>query len=312
MSALIRIATRKSALAIWQARHVAERLEAARPGVSVELLPLTTQGDRMLDTPLARIGGKGLFLKELERALLDGEADLAVHSMKDVPAEMTAGLTIGAVLERANPFDAWLSSDGSGIGTLAAGSRVGTSSLRRQSQLLARRPDLRVESLRGNVNTRVERLDDGQYDAIILAAAGLQRLGLAGRITSELPAPQWLPAPAQGVIGLQCRADDQRINTLIGQLDHAPTRQLVRAERRLSLRLGGSCQLPLAAYAQATSDGMITLYALVGSSDGRSILRCEAVASADAPEAAAEEAADALLAQGADAIIRAELEIANR
>lgn len=305
MPDLIRIATRKSALALWQARHVAERLESVRPGLRVELLPLTTRGDRVLDTPLARIGGKGLFLKELERALLDGEADLAVHSMKDVPAEMTPGLTIGAVLERASPLDAWLSVDGSDIDSLPAGSRVGTSSLRRQSQLLARRPDLRVESLRGNVNTRVEKLDGGHYEAIILATAGLQRLGLAGRITAELSVPEWLPAPAQGVIGLQCRAGDQHTAALIGGLDHRPTRQLTRAERHLSLRLGGSCQLPLAAFAQATGKGMITLYALVGSPDGRSILRCKAEAAADAPEAAAEQAADALLAQGADAIIRA-------
>lgn len=308
----IRIATRRSALALWQARHVAERLEAAQPGLSVELLPLTTEGDRILERPLAQIGGKGLFLKELERALLGGEADLAVHSMKDVPGQMTPGLAIGAVLARASPHDAWLSADGSDIDALPAGRRVGTSSLRRQSQLLARRPDLRVENLRGNVNTRVEKLDDGAYDAIILASAGLERLGLADWITAELAAPRWLPAPGQGVIGVQCRADDERIHSLISGLDHLPTRQQIRAERRLSQRLGGSCQVPLAAFAQLRAGGAILLHALVGSSDGRTMLRCEAAAPADEPEAAADEAAENLLAQGADVIIRAELEKANR
>lgn len=302
----VRIATRKSALAMWQAHHVAGRLKAIRPGIEIELLPLTTRGDKLLDTPLARIGGKGLFLKELERALVDGEADIAVHSMKDVPAEMTEGLEIGAVLERANPCDAWLSGDGAHIDALPAGAKVGTSSLRRQSQLLARRPDLRVESLRGNVNTRLDRLEEGVFDAIILAAAGLERLGLGDRITAILPAPEWLPAPAQGVIGIQNRCGDDRILSLIRNLDHEATQRQTRAERALSLRLGGSCQLPLAAFAQAKSGGMLTLRALVGSSDGRTVLRSEATLPEEEPEAAADRAAEELLAQGADAIIRAE------
>lgn len=312
MRNVIRIATRKSALAMWQAHHAAGLLKAAQPGLEIELVPMTTRGDILLETPLAEIGGKGLFLKELERALLVGKADLAVHSMKDVPVEMTAGLTIGAVLERANPNDAWLSASGTDIDALPSGARVGTSSLRRQSQLLARRPDLSVESLRGNVNTRIEKLESGAYDAIILAAAGLERLGLDAHITAELPAPEWLPAPAQGVIGLQCRSDDERTMSLIGRLDHAPTARQTRAERALSLRLGGSCQLPLAAFARSTPDGKIRLEAFVGSSDGRSILRSEATTPEDQPEAAAAEAAEALLARGADAIIRAELEAVGR
>lgn len=312
MRNVIRIATRKSALAMWQAHHAAGLLKAAQPGLEIELVPMTTRGDILLETPLAEIGGKGLFLKELERALLVGKADLAVHSMKDVPVEMTAGLTIGAVLERANPNDAWLSASGTDIDALPSGARVGTSSLRRQSQLLARRPDLSVESLRGNVNTRIEKLESGAYDAIILAAAGLERLGLDAHITAELPAPEWLPAPAQGVIGLQCRSDDERTMSLIGRLDHAPTARQTSAERALSLRLGGSCQLPLAAFARSTPDGKIRLEAFVGSSDGRSILRSEATTPEDQPEAAAAEAAEALLARGADAIIRAELEAVGR
>jgi hydroxymethylbilane synthase len=312
MHKVVRIATRKSALALWQARHVAALLKAADPNLEIELVPLTTQGDRLLDTPLALIGGKGLFLKELERAILDDEADIAVHSMKDVPAEMTPALTIGAVLERANPSDAWLSREGAAMHELKAGSVVGTSSLRRQSQLLEQRPDLRVESLRGNINTRLEKLDSGAYDAIILATAGLERLGLAEKITAELPASEWLPAPAQGAIGVECRADEAFIGALMAALDHSETRRVVAAERALSRRLGGSCQLPLAAYAQYESATALTLRALVGSSDGRKVLRSEVSGSADDPKTMADEAAELLLAQGADAIIRAELEMANQ
>ncbi len=290
---------------MWQARHVAKILEQANPGLQVELLPLTTRGDRILDTPLAEIGGKGLFLKELERAILDGEADLAVHSMKDVPFEMTPGLAIRAILERANPSDAWLSLDGTGVKQLPPGSRVGTSSLRRQCQLLSLRPDLSVVSLRGNVDTRLGRLEEGGFDAIILAVAGLERLGLANRISHELAAPDWLPAPCQGAIGIQCRADDRAIDAVIRKLNHLPSERQVQAEQGLSRRLGGSCQLPLAALADPGANATIALQAMVGSSDGQTLLR--ATASAASPEAAAEQAADALLAQGADAIIRAEL-----
>lgn len=311
MSEIVRIATRKSALALWQARHVAEHLERCHQGLRTELVPLSTRGDQLLETPMSRIGGKGLFLKELERALLDGVADIAVHSMKDVPVEMTPGLEIGAMLERASAFDAWLSRDGAGIDDLPAGSKVGTSSLRRQSQVLGRRPDLRVESLRGNVGTRVEKLEAGSYDAIILATAGLQRLGLEKKVTAELTPPDWLPAPAQGVIGVQCRTGDALTAHWIAALDHLATRQGTVAERTLSARLGGSCQLPLAAYAERKAGDVLELHAMVGSSDGRTILRGRGSAGAESPEAAAEQAAAALLELGADAIIRAELEKAN-
>lgn len=311
MSEIVRIATRKSALALWQARYVAERLERCHKGLRTELVPLSTRGDQLLETPLSRIGGKGLFLKELERALLDGVADIAVHSMKDVPVEMTPGLEIGAMLERASAFDAWLSRDGAGIDDLQVGSKVGTSSLRRQSQVLGRRPDLRVESLRGNVGTRIEKLEAGNYDAIILAMAGLQRLGLEKKITAELTAPDWLPAPAQGVIGVQCRTGDAPTAHWIAALDHLATRQSTVAERTLSARLGGSCQLPLAAYAERKAGDVLELHAMVGSSDGRTILRGRGSAGAESPETAAEQAAAALLELGADAIIRAELEKAN-
>ncbi|MDX1556327.1 MAG: hydroxymethylbilane synthase [Xanthomonadales bacterium] len=307
MARTIRIATRKSALALWQAHHVAGKLESAHPGIRVEFLPLVTRGDRILDQPLAKIGGKGLFLKELERALLDGEADLAVHSMKDVPVQMTPGLAVAAVLERASPGDAWLSRSKLGIDELAPGCSVGTSSLRRQCQLLARRPDLRVLSLRGNVDTRVRKLEAGDYDAILLAVAGLQRLGLDGRIDAELNAPDWLPAPCQGAIGIQCRSNDEHIGSLVRDLNHSGTEIQVQAEQALSRRLGGSCQLPLAAFAQIDERNQITLHALVGSADGKSVLRASATAPEADAETVAEQAAAALLAQGAEAIIRAEL-----
>jgi len=306
----VRIATRKSALALWQARHVAALLESECPGLKVEMLPLTTRGDQLLETPLARIGGKGLFLKELERALLESDADLAVHSMKDVPALMTSGLIIAAVLERANPTDAWLARGGLGIDALPSGSTVGTSSLRRQCQLLARRPDLKVRSLRGNVNTRLEKLERGEYEAIILATAGLNRLGESSRITSELPAPDWLPAPAQGVIGVQCRSGDEMTGALVAKLNHPQTAKLTQAERSLSRRLGGSCQLPLAAFARLAPGDTITLDAMVGSSNGQTLLRSRSEAVND-PDAAAKSVAEELLARGADGIIRAELELAS-
>ena len=306
MTRTVRIATRQSALALWQARHVSGLLQRADPELDVQLLPMTTRGDRLLETPLAQIGGKGLFLKELERAMLDGEADLAVHSMKDVPVEMTEGLTVCSVLERANPCDAWLSQEGLGVDDLPAGAIVGTSSLRRQSQLLARRPDVQVKSLRGNVDTRLKKLQDGDYDAIILAVAGLQRLGLGAAITDQLAAPDWLPAPCQGAIGLQCRSDDDSTIRLLQRLNHPATSQRVKAERAVSLELGGSCQLPLAAYAEHGAGDELVLHAMVGSSDGRQILRARCSGSAGRPEEVAHGAAQTLLAQGAEAIMRAE------
>ena len=312
MSEVIRIATRKSALALWQTNHVSTLLQAAHPELSVELLPLSTRGDEILDKPLATIGGKGLFLKELERALFAGEADIAVHSMKDVPVDMTKGLVIDAVLERANPLDAWLCHDDRTIDELAPGSIVGTSSLRRQAQLLERRPDLVVRSLRGNVNTRVEKFESGQYDAIILATAGLERLGLDDKISVRLPSSDWLPAPAQGAIGVQCREGDQRISTLIRSLDDAPTRQVVSAERALSHRLGGSCQMPLAAFAEHQADDMLELRALVGKSDGSRVVRTRVVTPRIEADSVAEHAAQALIDLGANEIIESETGLVNQ
>ena len=299
----VRIATRRSPLALWQAEHVAARLRAAHPGLAVELVPMTTQGDRILDSPLARIGGKGLFVKELERALLEGRADLAVHSMKDVPVELPPGLVIGAVLEREDPRDALVAREpGLDLDTLPAGARVGTSSLRRQCQLRARRPDLRVLDLRGNVGTRLGRLDEGRFDAIVLAAAGLRRLGEAGRITRALAPEEMLPAIAQGAIGVECREDDARVRGLLGPLEHGPTRVRVEAERAFNARLGGGCQVPLAAHA-VLERGVILLRGLVGRPDGTELV--EGVVSGRPEDAAllGRVLAEDLLGRGADRIL---------
>ena len=299
---LIRIATRKSPLALWQAEHVRGRLLALHPGLQVELLTMSTQGDRILDSPLAKIGGKGLFVKELEQGMLDGRADLAVHSMKDVPAELPEGLCIGAILEREDPRDAFVSSQYPSVDELPEGARVGTSSLRRQCQLRARRPDLQILDLRGNVGTRLGKLDGGDYDAIVLACAGLKRLGLSARITRELPPEEMLPAIAQGVIGIECRVDDERINSLIESLNHAATRQRTAAERAMNATLAGGCQAPVAGYS-VLNDGIIELRGLVGRPDGSHIIRADVHGS---PEHAAElgkQLADDLLARGARPIL---------
>jgi hydroxymethylbilane synthase len=301
---VLKIATRQSELALWQARHVAERLRGLYPADAVELLPLSTQGDRILDRPLAAIGGKGLFLKELELALLSGEADLAVHSMKDVPVAATPGLRVDVVLERGNPYDALLSRNGETLAQLAAGARVGSSSLRRQSQLLAMRPDLRVVDLRGNINTRIRKLQQGHYDAIILACAGLERLGLGHLVSETLQAPAWLPAVTQGTICVQYRAEDHAVQQLLKPLNHAGTHVCSEAERFVSRQLGGSCQVPLAVFARIES-GHMHLQALVGSVDGKTIVRSSrSGAAGDATSLAAEVALD-LLQQGADRIIAA-------
>lgn len=301
---MIRIATRKSALALWQANHVQALLQEAHPGIEVELVKIVTEGDRILDRPLSQIGGKGLFLKELERALLNGEADLAVHSMKDVPAEMTAGLVLDAVLPRANPFDALVSRDDKTLAELPAGSRIGTSSLRRQSQLLALRPDLVVTDLRGNVDTRLRKLDEGQYDAIILACAGLERLGLGERITEQLDGPGWLPASTQGVIGLQCRTADSAIRTLIEPLaDHA-TAIVANAERAVARVLQATCQVPLAAYAVLDGES-VALQAIVCTPDGQDRVKAAGTAIAGNAVALGEQVAADLLANGAGRIIDA-------
>jgi hydroxymethylbilane synthase len=303
-SRLLKIATRQSVLALWQAQHVAGLLRELYPEGKVDLLPLSTQGDRILDRPLAAIGGKGLFLKELELALLNGEADLAVHSMKDVPVVLTPGLRVDVVLARGNPCDALLSRNGETLVQLAPGARVGSSSLRRQAQLLAMRPDLQVLDLRGNIDTRVRKLKQGEYDAIILACAGLERLGMQQLVSETLQAPGWLPAVTQGAICVQYREDDHALGQLLRPLDDAATHVCAEAERSVSRQLGGSCQLPLAVFARIES-GQMCLDALVGTIDGKSMVRSSCTgAFADATALAAELARD-LLQQGADRIIAA-------
>ena len=302
MKKTLRIATRKSALALWQANHVQDLLKEAHPGIEIELVKIVTQGDRILDRPLSEIGGKGLFLKELERAMLDGEADLAVHSMKDVPAEMAEGLVLDAVLPRANPYDALVSRGGQMLADLPAGSRVGTSSLRRKSQLLALRPDLEVADLRGNVDTRLRKLDEGQYDAIILACAGLQRLGLGERITETLQQPDWLPASTQGIIGLQCRQDDSDTRSLIEPLADSDTMVVASAERAVARVLEATCQVPLAAHAVLES-GTVRLKSIVSTTDGKESIRASGEAPASDAVALGERVAADLLTNGAGRII---------
>lgn len=298
----IKIATRKSELALWQANHVAGLLRDQHPGLEVELLPMLTQGDIVLDRPLAHMGGKGLFLKELEKALLQEEADIAVHSMKDIPVSEAPGLVVDVVLKRANPFDALLSNSGLGLAQLPGGSRVGTSSLRRQSQLKSMRSDLEVVDLRGNINTRIRKLQDGEYDAIILACAGLERLGLDRFVTETLAPPQWLPSPAQGTIGIQCREGDSPVSSLILPLLHTETAVRTQAERYVATLLQGSCQVPLAVFAQTNNDE-IRISGLVGTPDGTIMLRSEIAGALDDVENLSEKVARDLLHQGADEII---------
>jgi len=268
----IRIATRKSELALWQAGYVADELRRLPEVSAVELVPLTTRGDQILDRDLSKVGGKGLFIKELEVAMRQGDADIAVHSMKDVPADMPEGFCIAARLERANPFDALVSNEATGIAGLRRGAVVGSSSLRRQAQLRALRPDLDVRSLRGNVNTRLAKLDGGEYDAIILACAGLERLGLASRIVEQVSPEDMLPATAQGVIGIECLAGRDDLEAVLAKLDDAATSITTAAERSVARFLGASCHSPLAAYAVAGEE-TVTLTALVASVDGRTVLR---------------------------------------
>jgi hydroxymethylbilane synthase len=270
----VRIATRKSPLAMWQAEHVAAALRAAHPGLEVEILGMSTQGDKILDTPLAKIGGKGLFVKELEERMLSDDADIAVHSMKDVPVELPEGLHLSVILEREDPRDAFVSNHHASLVALPEGARVGTSSLRRQCQLADRRPDLEIIPLRGNVNTRLRKLDDGEYDAIILASAGLLRLGFAERIRSFISTDDSLPAIGQGAIGIECRADDKRTNELLAPLHHADTADRVFAERAMNKRLEGGCQVPIGGHATLDGD-TLQLRGLVGTVDGSEIVRAE-------------------------------------
>lgn len=301
----IRIATRRSELALWQARDVAARLEALPSVTGVELLPMTTRGDRTLDRSLYEIGGKGLFIKELEVAMQDGRADVAVHSMKDVPAEMPEGFVIAAVLERGNPFDALLTRDGGGLDALPQGARVGTSSLRRQAQLKALRPDLVTEPLRGNVESRVRKLDAGELDAIVLACAGLERLGLAGRISETFAPDRLLPACAQGVIGIECLAARDDLREALAAVDHAPTRSTTAAERALTRGLGASCEAPVASFARIEGE-RLRLDALVAAPDGTIVLRERAEGAATEAEATGSQAAQRLLEQGAGRFLHAQ------
>ena len=301
---ILRIATRKSALALWQAEHVAAELRAAHPGLVVELVPMSTRGDEILDKPLATIGGKGLFLKELEVAMLEGRADLAVHSLKDVPAELEPGFTLPAILPRADAADAFVSNDYADLAALPLGARVGTSSLRRQAQLRAARPDLTLLDLRGNVGTRLSKLDAGHYDAILLACAGLERLGLASRIRSLLTAPDWLPAPGQAAIAIEARSDQPAVLDLLSALDDAQTRLAVTAERSMNHALGGSCTVPVGAWCIVTERGL-HLRGMVGDVSSGRLLLAEAQADGDQAEALGKRVAEALFEQGAGALLNA-------
>lgn len=300
---ILRIATRKSPLALWQAEHVRERLLAAHAGLEVELVRMVTQGDKILDTPLAKVGGKGLFVKELEQGLLEGGADIAVHSMKDVPMEFPAGLHLPVIGLREDPRDAFVSNRYATLDELPQGACVGTSSLRRQCQLQERRPDLRIVSLRGNVNTRLGKLDGGEFDAVILAAAGLLRLGFGARITQYLEPEVSLPAVGQGAIGIECRIGDARIQSLIGILDDPETHIRISAERAMNHRLQGGCQVPIAGHAVLAAD-TLSLRGLVGRPDGTEVVR----GAVSGPRSQAEQLgialADDLLARGARAILR--------
>ncbi len=300
----IRIATRKSPLALWQAEHVAERLRQAHPGLTVELVKMVTQGDKILDTPLAKVGGKGLFVKELEQGMMEGRADIAVHSMKDVPMDLPEGFVLGAVLSREDPRDAFVSNRYAALDELPEGAVVGTSSLRRQCQLRAARPDLDIRDLRGNVGTRLGKLDAGDYDAIVLACAGLKRLGLGERITQALAPEQSLPAVGQGAVGIECRADDAAVRDLIAPLDDPDTAVRVHAERAMNHRLEGGCQVPIAGYAELER-GVLLLRGLVGSVDGREVIRGDIAGRPEDAELLGRTLAEDLLTRGADRILEA-------
>ena len=300
----IRIATRKSALALWQAEHVKARLEQAHPGLIVTLVPMVSRGDKLLDAPLAKIGGKGLFVKELETAMLEDQADIAVHSMKDVPMDFPQGLGLYCICEREDPRDAFVSNTYSSLDALPAGSVVGTSSLRRQAQLLARRPDLKIQFLSGNVNTRLAKLDAGEYDAIILAAAGLIRLGFESRITASISVDDSLPAGGQGAVGIECRTADTEIHALLAPLHHTETAMRVIAECALNKHLNGGCQVPIACYALLEGD-QLWLRGLVGQPDGSQLLSAQQRMPATAAEQLGVAVAEDLLQQGAAAILQA-------
>jgi hydroxymethylbilane synthase len=301
---LVRIATRRSRLALWQAEHVKARLEALRMGLRVELLPLSTRGDELLEVSLAKEGGKGLFVKELETAMAEGRADIAVHSMKDVPAQLPPGFALAAVLAREDPRDAFVSPSHENLAALPAGAVVGTSSLRRQAQIAARHPELEIRPLRGNVDTRLAKLDRGDYAAIVLAAAGLRRLGLAARIRSTLSIEESLPAAGQAALGIECLAERQDLLEMLASLEDATTGACVRAERQVNLALGGSCTIPLGAYAEI-ANGKLRLRALVASIDGKRTVRAEGEGDMRAAEALGLQVAELLRERGAEEILAA-------
>jgi hydroxymethylbilane synthase len=298
----IRIATRQSRLALWQAEHVAARLRETHARLDVVLVPMTTQGDRITDRPLAAVGGKGLFIKELEIALAEGRADIAVHSMKDVPTDLPDGMVLAAMLPRADPRDAFVSVNYTTFDALPIGARVGTSSLRRQCQLKAARPDLQLLMLRGNVETRLRKLDEGHYDAIILASAGLIRLGLAHRITHPLEFERSVPAVGQAIVGIECRSNDQQTQALVATLNDATAWICCEAERAFAHRLQGSCQSPIAGYAELTDD-QLQLRGVVGSADGREMYRGSISGPATSGRLLGVQLADRLLREGADVLL---------
>jgi hydroxymethylbilane synthase len=301
---IIRIATRKSALALWQAEFVKAQLLAHHPELEVQLIPMSTKGDILLDTPLSKVGGKGLFVKELEVAMLENRADIAVHSMKDVPMEFPDGLGLAVICKREDPLDAFVCNHYQYIEQLPAGAVIGTSSLRRQSQVQARFPSLHIKELRGNVNTRLSKLDSGEYDAIILASAGLLRLQMEDRISSRLPSELSLPAGGQGAVGIECRTDDQTIQTLLAPLNHINTAYCVLAERAVNRHLQGGCQVPIACFAELNAQGTgLYMRGLVGSVDGRTILRADIEGQVQYAEQLGVQLAEQLLAQGAKDIL---------
>ena len=302
MKSTLRIATRKSPLALWQAEHVKTRLMEAHEGLDVELVTFTTKGDKILDTPLAKIGGKGLFVKELETALLNGEADIAAHSIKDIPMEFPEGLFLATILEREEPCDAFVSNKIDSIQKLPIGATVGTCSLRRKSQLLHKRPDIKIKDLRGNVNSRLKKLDNGDYDAIILACAGLVRLEMTDRIKQRISSSWILPAVGQGAVGLEAREGDDEVLELISVLNHTDTSDRIKAERALNKRLQGGCQVPIASYAMLDGD-TLHLQALVGEPDGSLIIEGDISGHRNDGEQLGEELADDLLSRGAKEIL---------
>lgn len=301
---MLRIATRESPLALWQAEHVRDRLRAAHPGLDVTLVPMTTRGDQLLGAPLSTAGGKSLFVKELEQAMLENRADLAVHSMKDVPAHQPDGLALVAFLEGEDPRDAFVSNRYAQLDALPVGGRVGTSSLRRQALLSTLRPDLRIGMLRGNVGTRLRRLDEDAFDAIVLACAGLRRLGLEERIREALDVSRFIPAIGQGVIGIEARADDRRTRDLLSVLHNEVSATRLAAERALNARLGGACQVPVAGHA-VVEGTRVSLQAMVGAPDGSRVVRGHIAGEASAASSLGETLAEQLLGQGAREILAA-------